>query len=64
MFDFVELPILMHIGEIMGRFCKSLVIKNFNYQKQMRDFGYHGPIFCYGIAVYKKRVVVNMEVMR
>ncbi len=38
-------------------------IKKFNYTAQMRTDGYHGPIFCYGIATHGKHVVVNMEII-
>jgi len=39
-------------------------IKDFNYVAQMRTDGYHGPIFCYGIAVCGKHLVVSMEIER
>ncbi len=38
-------------------------IKSLNYETQMRTSGYHGPIFCYGIATHGKHVVVNMEII-
>jgi len=36
-------------------------IKSRSYATEIRSSGYLGPIFCYGIAVYKKHVVVNLE---
>jgi len=38
-------------------------IKNLNYKAQMRTDGYLGQIFCYGVAVSGKQVVVTMEVI-
>jgi len=38
-------------------------IKALNYETQIRDFGYHGPVICYGIAIYGKELVVAMEMV-
>ena len=38
-------------------------IKIQNYESDMRVHGYQGPIFCYGVAVCGKHVVVKMEVI-
>jgi len=36
-------------------------IRNKSYITQIKGSGYQGSIFCYGIAVYKKHVVVAIE---
>jgi len=36
-------------------------IKNLGYETQLRTLNYHGPILCYGIAIYGKHVAVNRE---
>ncbi|MBM3198145.1 MAG: hypothetical protein FJZ58_02675 [Chlamydiae bacterium] len=38
-------------------------IREKNYAAQIREFGYHGTIFCYGIAVYQKQLVAKMETL-
>jgi len=38
-------------------------IKNLNYKTQLKDFGYQGSIFCYGIAVCGKKLIVAMEII-
>jgi len=38
-------------------------IKNLSYKTEIKDLGYHGPIFCYGIAIFGKELVVAMEVI-
>ena len=37
-------------------------IRNKFYVTDIRGSGYQGTIFCYGIAVFHKHVVVNMEI--
>ncbi|MBS0628466.1 MAG: AAA family ATPase [Verrucomicrobia bacterium] len=32
------------------------------YISMLRDFGYEGKVFCYGVAVYKKELVAKMKV--
>ena len=39
-------------------------IREKNYIAQLRDFGYTGKIFCYGVAVYKKHLVAKMEITK
>jgi len=36
-------------------------IKALNYETQLKTFDYQGPIFCYGIAVYRKHIAIIME---
>ncbi len=36
-------------------------IKEHDYKKQLRDFGYRGKIICYGIGACGKHIVVKME---
>ena len=38
-------------------------IKDKNYISQLRDFGYTGKVFCYGIAIFKKHLVAKMELL-
>jgi len=39
-------------------------IRDKSYVTDIRGSGYCGPVFCYGIAVFHKHVVINMEVVR
>ena len=37
-------------------------IRENKYESLAKDFGYRGPVLCYGIAGFKKRLVTKMEV--
>jgi len=39
-------------------------IRDKSYVTDIRGSGYCGPVFCYGIAVFHKHVVINMEIVR
>lgn len=39
-------------------------IREKNYIAQLKDFGYTGKIFCYGVAIYKKHLVAKMEILQ
>jgi hypothetical protein len=36
-------------------------IEKKDYLGLIHDFGYTGPLFCYGIAVHKKQVIVKIK---
>jgi len=38
-------------------------IKSLSYKAEIKDFGYQGPVLCYGIAVFGKELVVAMEII-
>jgi len=38
-------------------------IRNKSYAAEIKSSGYRGPIFCYGIAVHKKHVIIALEIL-